>query len=198
MTHGAAEPRSLELEISTLHLHHPGIASEIADGYAMTAAVCMSRHHTSPKDWAVQMDSLPAVQYQVTWPLPSAAAIRSCANDQEATRDGAYCLALAAADAHLSLVALRRSEQGSGADFYLIPVGASVSADPHLDFERADLVRLEVSGIDDDDDPKMRQRIREKVEQAATGRSPFPAVAGIVGFRTARVVFRRVRDSHVA
>ena len=182
------------LDISTLHVRHMGMAQEITDGYAVTAAVCMSRHHKSPKTWTVQTDSQPPVPYEVDWLPPTPAHVRSCANKDEATRDGAYGLALAAADAHLGLVALRRSEGKSGSDFYLISAGTHVSPDPHLDLERDDLVRLEVSGIDRDDDASMRARVHQKVRQAVAGRSPFPAIAGVAGFLSARVVFRRAKD----
>lgn len=179
------------LDISTLHVRHPGMAREITDGYAVTAAVCMSRHHEPPKAWTVQRDSEPPTAYEVEWLPPTPAHVRSCANEEEATRDGAYCLALAAADAHLGLVALRRSEGKSGSDFYLIPVGTQGSSEPHIDLERDDLVRLEVSGIDRDDETKMRARVRQKVRQAVAGRSLFPAIVGVAGFLSARVVFRR-------
>jgi hypothetical protein len=108
----------------------------------------------------------------------------------EATRDGAYGIALAAVDLYLGFVALRRAEGKTGSDFYLVPAGSDVRSDPHLDLEREDLIRLEVSGINEDDEKNMRERVRRKVQQALTGHSPIPAMAGVVGFLSARVVFR--------
>jgi hypothetical protein len=169
------------------------MAREITDGYAITAAVCLSRHHRSPTVVTVESDSGLVLQYQVAWPPPTAEHIRSSANVEQATRDGAYALALAAVDAQLGLVALRRAEGRSGSDFYLIPKGSDVPSDPHLDLERDDLIRLEVSGINEDDDAAMRGRVRQKIRQALDGHSPVPAIVGVVGFLSARVVFREAR-----
>jgi hypothetical protein len=177
------------LDIYDLQVRHSGLAKEVTDNYAVNAAVCMERHSISPRVWSVHRDQSAATEYLVTWEAPTAAQIRSCANQDDATRDGAYGLALAAADVHLGLVALRRAEGRSGVDFYLVPDGTEIPDSPEYDIDRDDLIGLEVSGINDDNDRVIRARVRQKVEQVQAGRPPFPSVVGIVGFRTARITF---------
>jgi hypothetical protein len=150
----------------------------------------MSRHHVSPKAWSVQRDDSNAVNYLVPWEEPTAEHIRSCGNHDEATRDGAYGLALAAADVHLDLVAFGRAEGRTGSDFYLVPAGTTNDDTPHFNLQSDNRIRLEVSGIDRDNDAIMNARISQKVQQARDGMSDFPAIAGVVGFLSARVLFR--------
>ncbi|MHB8891189.1 MAG: hypothetical protein ACYC65_04010 [Candidatus Limnocylindrales bacterium] len=180
-----------KLEINGLHRFHPGIPEDHSPYYASAAAVCLHRHHTSPKPVVVSLDTT-SDSYEAEWSGPTAAEIRGLANKDEATRDAAYCIALAAAHAHLQRVALRRSEGLTGSDWYLVPADAEVGDDLDMDLERPDLVRLEVSGVDLDDDVKMLGRLNEKVRQARKGKSAFPAYAGVVGFRGARVQFAKV------
>lgn len=180
-----------QLEIDDLARHHRGVPPSTAPYYATAAAVCMHRRHRPPKDVSVELDGA-AANYEATWPVPTADEIRSFANLDEATRDGAYCLALAAAHAHLERVALRRSEGATGSDWYLVPAASEVADDPELDLERDDLVRLEVSGIDADNEVRLHGRLREKVRQARRGRSVFPAYAAVVGFTGAVVRFAKV------
>lgn len=114
MDHRVAE-RPARLEIGNLALRHPGIPPGIGGSYAETARVCLQRHHRSPKLWSVRAHGGLEAAYLVEWAEPEPDHIRGCANHDEATRDGAYCLALAAAEAHMQLVALRHSEGLTGA-----------------------------------------------------------------------------------
>jgi hypothetical protein len=179
------------LEIQDLASLHPGIPRSTSPYYAAAAAVCLQRRHRPPKDVAVELDGLTEI-YEATWLIPTSDEMRSFANYDEATRDGAYCVALAAAHAHLAHVALRRTEGATGADWFLVPLGSEIADDQELDLEREDLLRLEVSGIDADNPTKMHGRLREKVQQARRGRSPFPAYAVVVGFAGAVVGFAKV------
>ena len=186
-------PRTMQvLDIYSLHVRHPGMAREITDNSAVNAAVCMERHSGSPRVWSVQIDQEPLGEYLVTWDLPTPAQLRSCANQDDATRDGAYGLALAAVDAHAGLVALRRAEGRSGVDFYLVPDGAEIPDSHDYDIDRDDLISLEVSGINDDTDRVVRARIREKIEHVRAGMRSCPSIVGVVGFRRARVIFLTV------
>ncbi len=180
-----------KLEIAELHRFHPGVPEAQSTYYTSAAAVCLHRHHTSPKPVMVTLDTA-SDSYDAEWNEPTAAETRGLANKDEATRDGAYCIALAAAHAHLQRIALRRSEGLTGADWYLVPSDAEVGDDLEMDLERTDIVRLEVSGVDLDDDAKMLGRLNEKLRQARKGKSAFPAYAGVVGFRGARVQFAKV------
>lgn len=179
------------LAIAALHERHPGVSPEVSAFYAVAAAVCLHRHHRSPKQFAIAEDGDAAASYEAAWEEPSASQARAYANDEDTTENGAYCVALAAADSHLSLLALRRSQSRSGADYYLIPDGTAISDDHELDLERPDLVRLEVSGVDEDSEQAVRARLRRKLDQVARAPSDVPAIAAVVGFKTTRVAFAR-------
>ena len=177
------------LDIYNLHRRNY-FARELTDSYALSAAVCMSRHHVPPGVWSVRIDDADDADYLVYWELPTPEHIRSCGNHDEATRDGAYALALAAADTQLNLVALGRAEGRTGSDFYLIPAGTADVGGIHFNLQPENRVRLEVSGIDRDDTSTMNARLNQKVQQAREGLSDVPAMACVVGFLTARIVMR--------
>lgn len=64
----------------------------------------------------------------------------------------------------------------TGADYYVAPRDKASD-----DLE--DWLRLEVSGVDHGPESTLRQRLRAKLTQAATGNSNLPAMAGVVGFK---------------
>jgi hypothetical protein len=130
--------------------------------------------------------------YSLTWATPTARIQSAWANVDDATRDGAYGVVLAAAEAALGLVALGRTKVGSGADYWVGPVGTVANpTDGLVDLDT--VFRLEISGIDDcPGESVLSRRIRQKVEQARRGRSSHPAIVGVVAFSMLRVVFRSV------
>jgi hypothetical protein len=130
-------------------------------------------------------------RYRLHWSQPTDTERRAWANRDDATRDGAYCVVLAAAEVHLGLVAIGRAEASTGADYYLGRPGDGVNvADGELDFEGA--IRIEISGLDRGTETQLLQRVAQKVGQARRGKSNLPAMAGVAGFGLLRVVFRRV------
>jgi hypothetical protein len=79
------------------------------------------------------------------------------------------------------LVAVRRAETRTGADYYL--------GEPNSTFEDLELsFRLEVSGTDEGSDAVIRGRLREKLDQAKRGNSNLPAIASVVGFAALQIV----------
>jgi hypothetical protein len=82
------------------------------------------------------------------------------------------------------MVAVRRAETGTGADYYVAPIGVAVD-----DLENC--LRLEVSGIDRGDNVAIQQRLRQKLQQATAGNSNLPALASVVGFSAKSVVTAR-------
>ena len=124
------------------------------------------------------------------WAIPTVAQLRACANQDDATRDGAYALALAAAEVHLGYVALRRGALWRR--FLLGAIGCRDRLGPEYDIDREDLIGLEVSGISDDSDATIRFRVQRKIEQVLAGSLSLAAIVGVVGFRSARIIFRTV------
>ena len=98
------------------------------------------------------------------------------ANENDATRDGAYACVLAAVELLCGLTAIRRSETETGADYYIAEPNAAVD-----DLES--YIRLEVSGVDRGNASRVASRLRQKLDQARSGKSDLPAMAGVVGYR---------------
>lgn len=175
-------------DLDRLHERHYGITPSVNATYAEAAAICLGRHHVPPQLLMVK-DEEAEGRYEATWEPASPRAGAAWRNVDDATRDGAYCLVLAAAECHLGLLARGRTETRTGADYYVgPPLSPDLADDPELNFE--DVLRLEVSGADHPEgEAELRARLRDKVAQARRGRSIVPALAGVVGFSLCLVLF---------
>lgn len=101
---------------------------------------------------------------------------------------GGWRVRLALASVELEgLVAVRRAETGSGADYYIAAPGI-----PSDDLE--DCLRLEVSGVDRGDESTVYLRLRQKIQQTLSGSSSLPAIAAVVGFRSRVVALGRADE----
>lgn len=107
------------------------------------------------------------------------------ANQDDATRDGAYAFALAAVELSREMAALRRAKTRTGADYYI----ASIGQEPD-DLENC--FRLEISGTDLTS-TEVRRRLQEKVAQALHGNSNLPAIAAVVGFQAELIMISSVK-----
>ena len=168
----------LNLHIDALDATHPGLTKGVAASYREAAEVCFSRHHSPPTDLTVERGQLlTAIAH---WQAPDDRTKRAWANEIDTTEAGAYCVALAALELTDGLVAVSRAETHTGADYYVAPRGTIPT-----DLESAS--RLEVSGIDEGGQNSVKTRLRQKLEQAARGRSSLPAIAAVVAFSSAQV-----------
>jgi hypothetical protein len=86
------------------------------------------------------------------------------------------------------LVAVRRAETKTGADYYLGPIGSSLD-----DLEES--YRLEVSGTDEGIGSAIEARLKQKIHQALIGNSNLPAIASVVGFAASTIVCADVTQS---
>jgi hypothetical protein len=116
----------------------------------------------------------------VNFDIPDARVSNAHANEIDATEIGAYGLSLAAIEAVAGLVAVRRAETLTGADWYIAPSGTDTE-----DLETC--IRLEVSGISAGGSRDVNSRLSKKVAQAARGNSNLPAIAAVVGFKVLEV-----------
>ena len=164
------------LPILNMERRHSGLTKAIADSYSEAASVCLDRHHKSPSSFDLERNESRLVA-SVEWQSPDAQTGSAWANETDATEAGAYACVLAAVELVDGLVAVRRAETMTGADYYVAPAH---NAPEHLE----DCLRLEVSGVDRGPETAIRQRLRAKLSQAASGNSNLPALAGVVGFRT--------------
>ena len=154
---------------------HVGLSKPIADSYSEAAGVCLERHHEAPTDFDLHHSGSRSATV-VEWLRPDARTRDAWANAIDATEAGAYACALAAVELADGLVAVRRAETLTGADYYVAPPGSSPD-----DLEEC--LRLEVSGVDRGPERAIKQRLRTKLAQAAAGNSNLPALAGVVGFK---------------
>ena len=176
-----------KLPINDLSSRHTGLTPATANYFYEGARVCLDRHHNSPVDFAIRGDGREQVA-QVEWVVTDVRTRAAWANEIDTTEAGAYCVALASVETHLGLVAVRRAETLTGADYYIAPEGTEPS-----DLEEC--LRLEVSGVDAGNQATIEQRLKAKVAQAEAGKSNLPAVAGVVGFGERLVRVRRVQSS---
>lgn len=158
-------------DLDNLHLRHPGLTQNVCACYAEAASVCLSRHHISPVNFDIFHSAL-QITREVGWNKPSPRAKLAWNNADDATRDGAYAMCLAAVETALGLVALYRAETRTGADYYVGTLGG--------DMENS--YRIEISGLDHGDFSQLKSRLKDKVSETIRGNSSLPAIAAVVGF----------------
>lgn len=166
--------------IEDLDRRHPGLTGPVAGAYSEAARVCLDRHHTSPVIFSVDRGE-ESCKGVTAWEATDARTKGAWANETDATEAGAYCVALVAIEAADGLVAVRRAEGLTGADYYLGRPGQVIK-----DLEKSH--RLEVSGVDKGGTTVLRTRLALKVKQALEGKSNLPAIAAVVGFAATTVL----------
>ena len=173
------------LNIENMASRHPGLTEALAACYSEAARVCLDRHHRPPIDFAIQ-DGTETIAVIIAWEPTNDRERRAWANEIDTTEAGAYGCALAAVERVLGLVAIARAETLTGADYY-IGLSGSDSGDLEGCF------RLEVSGINRGIRAAISQRLREKVNQAASGKSSLAAIATVVGFSAQLIMVETVK-----
>lgn len=107
-----------KLQFTNLSDRHFGVTPAISAAYAEAAAVCLGRHHSSPQRVVLQ-DRAGDIQGVAEWGAPDKRTQDGWANQDDTTECGAYGLALAAVELTRGVVAVRRAETRTGADYYL-------------------------------------------------------------------------------
>ena len=169
-----------------MHERHPGLTKALAAANLEAAGVCLHRHHVSPATFELEVDSEPSVA-ETHWSEPSSRALAAWANETDATEAGACTMVLAAVELTEGLVAVRRAETRTGADYYVAPPGSGLE-----DLEECK--RLEVSGVDHGSSADVGYRLKAKLAQAAEGRSNLPAIAGVAGFKARLIQIADLAD----
>ena len=175
-----------KLRIELLHERHLGLTASLAGTFYEAASVCLSRHHDSPAEVEIARNggtSNRTVEFQ----KPDVRILNAYANDIDTTESGAYGICLAAVEVEEQLVAVKRAETLTGADWYVAPIGTAPD-----DLES--LFRLEVSGVDAGNRATIAARLRQKVEQTRRGASNLPAIASVVGFKEKSIAMQKVSD----
>jgi len=148
--------------------------------------VCLDRHHVSPTEFSVQKEDQ-SVSAMVVWDATDQRTRAAWANEIDTTEQGAYAMVLAAVELTHGMVALRRAETTTGADYYVGLLETRTE-----DFES--MYRLEIAGRDRASGRIVHATLLEKVEQARRGRSNLPAMAGVVGFLSRLIMLRMVEE----
>jgi hypothetical protein len=141
-------------------------------------------HHSSPCVFLVQNEQAER-EWLVAWEEAGASTRYAHANLDDATRDGAYLLAIAAVEAELNLFTVERATTRTGCDFYVSPQQAPE------DLEEA--WRLEVSGTNQGKVLDVRARLKEKIEQTGRVTAVLPAMACVVGFEARSIMIEKAK-----
>jgi len=180
-------PADSKLKLESLYERHTGLTPDLSGTYCEAASVCLNRHHESP----VELDILRnggTTRRLVEFQKPDARALNAWANDTDTTEIGAYGVCLAAVEVEKHLVAVRRAEILTGADWYVAPVGTKLH-----DLESC--LRLEISGLDTGNRSAVNARLLQKIQQARQGASNLPAIASVVGFKERAIAIQKVSQS---
>jgi len=175
-----------DIDIHSMEERHRALTQSIAGTYQEAASVCLSRHHTSPTTVDISDNGTPSLA-EIRWAHPTSRVIDAYANKIDTTEWGASACVIAAIELLRGLFAVRRAETGTGADYYIAPIGSGVD-----DLE--DCFRLEISGVSDGGDKEVRRRLLQKVAQAKEGNSSLPALAGVMGFSAKLLMIQDVEE----
>ncbi|WP_199858136.1 hypothetical protein [Limnothrix sp. PR1529] len=180
-----AEDNPPLLPLQNMADRHQALTPAVASSYLEAARVCLDRHHISPKEFTLGDDQAESVA-KVEWEITDSRVQAAWANVDDATRDGAYAVAIAATELLRGMVAVRRAETRTGADYYI------ASSDQDLE-DLEGCFRLEVSGTHSGKS-EVKKRLRIKLEQARQGNSNLPALAAVIGFRVQLILLQTVDE----
>lgn len=181
-----SQTEKTKLPLHQLHERHLGLTEALGGTFVEAASVCLNRHHESPVE--LNITSSGGVNTRsVEFKKPDTRTMNAWANVIDTTESGAYGVSLAAVELEEKLVAVRRAETLTGADWYVAPIGSQPE-----DLESC--YRLEVSGVDAGGASVVESRLRQKIDQTRRGASNLPAIASVVGFKELAVAIQKVSD----
>ncbi len=112
------------ITLDRLDERHPGLTPALAQSYVEAACVCLARHHQTPVIFSVNHAGN-MLNRSADFLTPDERTKNANANEIDATEAGAYGLSLAAIESVTGMVAVRRAETRTGADWYIAPMGES-------------------------------------------------------------------------
>ena len=108
------------LRLEGMDERHRALTPPIASSLQEAAAVCLSRHHTSPVTITMS-DNGNVSPAEINWVTPDARTLDAWANTRNTTELGACGCVIAGIEESRALYAVRRAETGTGADYALAP-----------------------------------------------------------------------------
>lgn len=172
------------LPLKSLHERHSGLTQALGDSFFEAASVCFSRHHNPPVDVEIEHNGT-AHTRSADFMIPNKRVSNAWANEIDTIEIGAYGVCLAALESEEHLVAVKRAETLTGADWYVAPIGKNID-----DLEEC--FRLEVSGVDSGNRAIVNARLHQKIDQTNRGASNLPAIASVAGFKEKAVLIQKV------
>lgn len=161
------------IDLQNMNGGMPGLSAKKGASMAEAASVCLDENsHVPIKKYLVEGDY--TEQFDLDWQKPDEQ-IKNTWNDlQEATEEGACCLAILVLKELTGDLVLKRSAKGTGVDYY---VGN------RKDALFQNTARLEVSGILKGDDLIIQKRIKQKMKQTQrTASTGLPAIIAVTDF----------------
>ncbi len=174
-----AKVSPLELDITAL-----GTNTVLSDGVRLhlqeAAYVALKRHHAPAKTPATLVEGADGQSEEalLCWREPTDLEVASHQNTKDTTEYAAYAVAAALVHAKLGFTVIGRMQQGTGSDFWMLK-----DSD-----DENDIVRLEVSGIDDG---TLSDRLNKKLDQLQDGKSELPGIAVVARIKQATVHVQR-------
>lgn len=168
------------MKLERLHEGVGRIPKHQCQTLADAAAVCLHHHgHVRPVTLSVEGDTEDVCDME--WDEPTADAIGSHADMQDATENGALAMAFLTVTERTDYTIIRQSPKTTGVDWIAARKGRLFQ----------DAARLEVSGILEGEDTAFRARIRSKLRQTdasdLTGHDAMVSVTEFGRPRTALV-----------
>jgi hypothetical protein len=183
LVHGMDVPivkASERLDLSDLAEGCPALTSANGVSFCEAASVCLSRKHSVGVSLVVKGDH--QASYETHWPTVTDQMERANHDLQDATRDGAYGIAILLAKRASGYTVVQKSRKGTGFDYW-------VGNDGDQLFQNK--ARLEVSGILEAAKPSiMNARVKKKERQTTrSDQTNLPACVVVVEFGSPRVSY---------
>jgi len=151
----------------------PGLTSACGTMLAQSAAVCLEeRDHKNGVQ--LQVEGMKSDAFQLEWPAVNGQQERTYNDLQEATENGACCIAILLLRELTGKVVIERSRKGLGFDYWL--------GDGDDDQLFSGKARLEVSGILSGTAGQITSRVKQKRDQIKPSAHLAPGYVAVVEF----------------
>ena len=172
---------NFKLSLNDLKKGRLGITPNFGACLSEAASVCLDeRKHTSGTTLLV--DGVKEVEFKIVWSAVTSQMKRTWADDEVATENGAYGIAILILEQLTDLTVVKRSKKGTGFDYWL---GFRDDEEPLFQNKGS----LEVSGIRNGSMSDIRSRTKQKIEQTNLSDDSLPTYISVVEYSKPRTRF---------
>jgi hypothetical protein len=177
-----AAPLLNVISLESLRLGQPAISPAFGSFLAEACQVCLQAWGHQPGA-VLSVKARPNQAFEVIWEaFYSDQMARSWHDQQEATEYGATAVAILLVAHMTDYTVIRRSVKGTGFDYWL---GDRQAAQENLPFQAT--ARLEISGIFHGQEPLIRRRVKDKLQQVQrSDHLGLPALVIVTEFSSLR------------